>query len=326
MFRPFLPLFFCIIKLHLHEEDVIISIQPGRGSKRNMTIYLDLLFFQNIIADYLILYLVKSDLYPDIALRRVAMGALLSSITYIFWYSIKAISGRGITILTACFFMNFVLLWTFRIRSVSLYGKTIEKAFIYTFLMGGTCLVFRERLMPERISDCGWCWEFSGFMIAFTAIYTGRKRKEKRKSRIEEMIYDVEIQRHSRSVACRGIYDSGNLLTSQITGRGICVIAREDIAELLDEKEMEILREWMGKENFPWEVLMKNMKSGIYSIGYSSVGKENGWMPGVLADRIIVKKEGKVLVDFRGMLGISAQRISNNERFSVLLPADIFTA
>lgn len=291
-----------------------------------MTIYLDLLFFQNMIADYLILYLVRSELYPDIPLRRVAMGALLSSITYIFWYSLKAISGSGITILTACFFMNFVLLWTFRIRSVSLYGKTWGKAFVYTFLLGGAGLIFRERLMPEVISDCAWCWVFSGFMIAFTAVYAVLKRKRKRKSQIEEMIYDVEIQRHSRRVVCRGIYDSGNLLTSQITGRGICVIAWEDISGLLDETEMEILKEWMREKDFSWEVLMRNMKSGIYSIGYSSVGNENGRMPGVLADHIIVKKEEKVLVDFRGMLGISTQRISQNQRFTVILPADIFIA
>ena len=326
MFRPFFALIFSIIKLHLHEEGVIISIRSGRCSGTNMIIYLDLMFFQNIIADYLILYLIKSDLYPDIPLRRVAMGALLSSIPYIFWYRMNAFSGSGITILSTCFFMSLILLWTFRIRSLSLYGKTMEKTIIYIFLMGGAGLLIREIMKPKVVFDNRWYWGFSGFMVAFTSFYTGRKRRIKRKTQMEEMIYDVEIQRHSGSICCRGIYDSGNLLISQITGRGICVIALEDIRELLDEKEMEILSEWMKDKNFSWDMFMKNMKTGIYSIRYSSVGKENGLMPGVLADHIIVKKENKVLVDFRGMLGISTQRVSENKRFSVILPADIFTA
>ena len=41
---------------------------------------------------------------------------------------------------------------------------------------------------------------------------------------MEEMIYDVYIQRHSGSICCRGIYDSGNLLISQITGRGSTIV------------------------------------------------------------------------------------------------------
>lgn len=289
-----------------------------------MVLYLDLLFFQNMVVGYLILYLVKTDLYPGISLRRVIMGALLSSITYIFWYGMKMQSNRGITLLAACFFMSFILVWTFHVSSFHLYKKTIMRWMTYLFLIGGACLLFRDNFAGKEISDSRWCWESTGYMIIFTAIYTRWKRRDRKATQFEEMIYDVEIQRHSKSIFLRGFYDSGNLLVSRITGRGICVIALEDIKELLDEAEIKLLTDSVDDQCFSWEMLMKNIKSGIYVIQYSSVGKENGGMPGILADHIIVKKEDKILVDIGGMLGISAQRISKDGRFGVLLPADIF--
>ena len=71
--------------------------------------------------------------------------------------------------------------------------------------------------------------------------------------------------------------------------------------------------------------MTENLWSGITPISYSSVGKEDGWMPGITADRIIVKKDGKVLADRKGMLGITARQIFRDAAATVLLPSDIFS-
>ena len=93
----------------------------------------------------------------------------------------------------------------------------------------------------------------------------------------------------------------------------------------LDEKEKEMLAFLVTQERFPWKIMTENLWSGITPISYSSVGKEDGWMPGITADRIIVKKDGKVLADRKGMLGITARQIFRDAAATVLLPADIFS-
>ena len=123
----------------------------------------------------------------------------------------------------------------------------------------------------------------------------------------------------------QGMYDSGNRLESRWTGEGICVLSLKSAEGLLDEKEKEMLAFLVTQERFPWKIMTENLWSGITPISYSSVGKEDGWMPGITADRIIVKKDGKVLADRKGMLGITARQIFRDAAATVLLPADIFS-
>ena len=46
-------------------------------------------------------------------------------------------------------------------------------------------------------------------------------------------------------------------------------------------------------------------------------------MPGVIAEQIVVLKYEEVLVKTKGMLGISQEKLVEQNTFSILLPADI---
>ena len=289
-----------------------------------MIVYLDLMFFQNMLMGYLVLYLIKTDLYPEISLWRVGAGAMLSSITYIFGYWIGILKDREIALFSAFFFMSIILVWTFRIYSFSMYRKSLEKMLQYTFVSGGICLIYYEGCSPQSVNNSSCHWKSAGIMVVFTVLCTVWKRRKRKEVHFEKLIYDVEIQRHSKTIFQRGFYDSGNLLVSQITGRGICVIAMEDVKDLLDEEEKELLEKIIDDNILFRDIFRKKKNIGIYIIRYSSIGKEEGCMPGIIADHIIVKKKEKILVDRKGMLGISAQKISKDGRFTILLPADIF--
>lgn len=52
--------------------------------------------------------------------------------------------------------------------------------------------------------------------------------------------------------------------------------------------------------------------------------EENAKMPGVMAEEIVVLKDGEVLTRTKGMLGISQEELSETKEFFVLLPNDIF--
>ena len=68
----------------------------------------------------------------------------------------------------------------------------------------------------------------------------------------------------------------------------------------------------------------KQFQEGMYILQYSSVGKKNAKMPGVIAEQIVVLKNEEVLVKTKGMLGISSEKLVEQNTFSILLPADIF--
>ena len=96
--------------------------------------------------------------------------------------------------------------------------------------------------------------------------------------------------RKGRKAVYKGIYDSGNLLVSQITGQGVCIIQKEQAAKLLlpkekseieqlyiqfSEEKEEKKREKNGKkkqqiEQPLWRMWAKQFQTGIYVLQFSS--------------------------------------------------------
>lgn len=286
-------------------------------------IYLDILFFTNWMIDYLILVLVKKDFFPGTGNRRVAVGAFLAAGTYLLWF-VRAVSApEAIRGAAAICLVGMILWWTFSVRSLRQFLQAACAALGYTCLMGGACYALR-RFPGSTVLPEGWTTA-AGCAAVFLFSRSVGKRMKKEAVKQRECTYEVEIRRKDRTVFLQGMYDSGNRLESRWTGEGICVLSLKSAEGLLDEKEKEMLAFLVTQERFPWKIMTENLWSGITPISYSSVGKEDGWMPGITADRIIVKKDGKVLADRKGMLGITARQIFRDAAAAVLLPADIFS-
>ena len=79
-----------------------------------------------------------------------------------------------------------------------------------------------------------------------------------------------------------------------------------------------------SSESLSWRMWAKQFQTGIYVLQYSTIGKKNAKMPGVMAEEIVVLKDGEVLTRTKGMLGISQEELSETKEFFVLLPNDIF--
>ena len=102
-----------------------------------------------------------------------------------------------------------------------------------------------------------------------------------------------------------------------------------DYSEEEREEKEEKKREKNGKkkqqiEQPLWRMWAKQFQTGIYVLQYSTIGKKNAKMPGVMAEEIVVLKDGEVLTRTKGMLGISQEELSETKEFFVLLPNDIF--
>ena len=171
-----------------------------------------------------------------------------------------------------------------------------------------------------------------------------KKKKENATQSSKTYTYEVRISRKGRKAVYKGIYDSGNLLVSQITGQGVCIIQKEQAAKLLlpkekseieqlyiqfSEEKEEKKREKNEKkkqqiEQPLWRMWAKQFQTGIYVLQYSTVGKKNAKMRGVMAEEIVVLKDGEVLTRTKGMLGISQEELSETKEFFILLPNDIF--
>ena len=85
-----------------------------------------------------------------------------------------------------------------------------------------------------------------------------------------ENIYDIQISRKGKTITCRGFYDSGNLLTSRITGQGVCIITQEKAREILMPKEQQEVKKILtdSSESLSWR-MWQTSQEGMYDMQHS---------------------------------------------------------
>ena len=287
------------------------------------------LFLQNWVMDYLILSMVKSDFFPHVRKGRTAAGAFLAAATYLLWLVQRDRVPGTVRQAEAVIFICLVFLFVCSVRPVRkkwpVFLKIAGASAAYTFLMGGFAFAL-DRVIRQRAAGFFRQWGVTAGCVLFFLLWqcAGRRIRESARQK-QENLYEVEVQRNGRTAVFTGLYDSGNLLKSQWTGRGICVLSLKEAQALLDDREKEALSYLAGQSEFPWKSMTSHLWRGIYRITYSAVGREDGWMPAVMADRILVKRDGNVLADRGGLLGITTQDILRDGDARMLLPADIFS-
>jgi sigma-E processing peptidase SpoIIGA len=281
-----------------------------------MVIDLVVTFLMNAAADSLILLLVRRELFPRIPRPRIWKSGCISSITYILWCGLSPFLLRRLHIILAFGIVGVILAITFHIRKISMLLKAAGTVMLHLCTLGGCGMLVQRNTITGRL-PLGWQLPLI-FLPAAALTILAQKRVT---ANAEGNLYDVEIRRNAKIICCQGLYDSGNLLVSRMTGSGISVLSFRQAEPLLDDREKVLLQIWEKQGDFSRLAGEK----GIYPISFHTVGRREGCMPGILADEITVKKEGRVLAVRKGMLGISAETMSKEERFSVLLPEDIFS-
>lgn len=172
----------------------------------------------------------------------------------------------------------------FKITSVSLFRKTITVFLCYLFLMGGSVTFFLTCIQIDQVKAIKEAYKAIAVLFLSSGILLAYKRKQKQEKREEEArknIYDIQISRKGKTITCRGFYDSGNLLTSRITGQGVCIITQEKAREILMPKEQQEVKKILtdSSESLSWRMWAKQFQEGMYILQYSSVGKKNAKMP-----------------------------------------------
>ncbi|MBQ9157085.1 MAG: sigma-E processing peptidase SpoIIGA [Eubacterium sp.] len=273
------------------------------------------IYLVNQLADTTILLLVRRHLYSEKTRGRMVAGGVLSALSFMIWF-MPAISWPGWARILSCLLLMGILPgYIYQVETVHLLLLTCCSVFLWSALLAGSMIITLRFLppgLPGRLLIS--CLLASAFCLLMDRVLPDTAGIPGQQTKGSQGLYQVTIIRGERRVSCSGLYDSGNLLKSQITGAGICVLNGQKGKLLLGKEERDLLNQ---KKELWYE-------GGIYPVEYRTVGCRGAIMPGILADRIIVRKEEEILADKKGMVALSEEVISGEGRFGVLLPEDIF--
>lgn len=232
-----------------------------------MIIYLDIIFFENMILDLIILIITGIIRKIKMNKIRIIIASLLGSIYAV----LKIIKGIDFGVIEKVFIAVIMNIIAFYPQNVLNMLKTLAIFITVTFIIGGLNLALVESIGIKNINIT----ILSGIMGSFLIRKIMKYNKEKLTSK--DFIVNLEIKINNKIIKLKAFVDSGNQLKDPFTKESVVIIQ---------------------KDKLDYEKIINGGENRIRIIPYKSVGSDKSIMLGIKPDYIKinnVKKENVVL-------------------------------
>ena len=276
-------------------------------------IYIDIVFFTNLLIDYILLRLTgilfQCNKSRKRALLGAAAGALFScGIVYLQSFVKAGIYLPALVLLHGGCAAGMLVIGC-DLKKGGLLFKAILTLYFAAFLCGG----FWEAAAGENLG-------FRMFLILAAATWSGSTAlsylADSLKIRAKN-IYPVTIFYKGKGYEFHGFYDSGNLLMDPVNGKPVSISTAEVLTEICSEETVNCLRHL--KEN-PGE-LQDTEAAGLHPhfIIFHTVGKEQGMMLAVTLEKLCIQTPAEVVSVDRPVIALSFDTSAFGKEYEVLL-------
>ncbi|SHE84903.1 stage II sporulation protein GA (sporulation sigma-E factor processing peptidase) [Thermoanaerobacter uzonensis DSM 18761] len=273
--------------------------------------YLDVIFFENLIINYLILSLTQKFSKKDSKPIKLFLGALLGAcyVLIIFLLPYKMIHEVFAKIILSLL----IIYMAFTPKTLKEFLRILAVFYLISFAIGGTifAVLYTAKLNLHSL----WI----GILIAILLFYTNWDYIV-RKSTEGKMLYSIKIEIFQKQVEIKGLLDTGNRLYDPLTKAPVVVVEFSAMGNILPDN-MEIL---LNEENIDFNKIFEVLKeerwlSRIRLIPFISVGQSKGIMLGFKPDKLVVgEKEVR-----NAIVGIYKSKIGKDGNYAALLTPEI---
>lgn len=289
-----------------------------------MTIYLDIIFFENLFMNYIILFATETILKSQFKIIRTFLSSLIGSVYAVLTY-VTDMEIYSSILLKIILSMSMVYI-AFNSKNLKSFFKQLIIFYLTSFTFGGVAFAFvyfvnLQNILFEKgvlittypikiILVAG----IIGFLIITTAF-----KNIKGKLRKKDMFCNIKIIINSKSVYVKAIIDTGNFLKEPITQTPVVVVQKDVLKGVIPSYILENIEDIInGKSVNLYEYISK-----IRIIPFTSLGKENGVLLGIKADKILVEAEDKYIDINNVIIGIYDGILEKNKRYMALLGLEL---
>lgn len=295
-----------------------------------MTIYLDIVFIENILMNFIIIFATGIVIKEKIRKVRILISSFIGAIYTILMY-INIIS----------IYSNFImkLMLSIGIVYISFKPSTLKKLIKYlimfyfvSFVFGGCAFALMYFIQPQlaqmkngvfigaypiKVAIIGAILSFILVQVSFKIV--------KHKFNKKDMIYKIEIIINNKKTKINALLDTGNLLKEPITGLPVIVVEHTSLYSILPNEILNNTEKILGGET---DEIIKNENcveiiSRFRMIPFSSLGKQNGLLLGVKVDSINIEIDEKVEQINNVIIGIYDKSLTKNGMYSAIFGMDI---
>lgn len=293
-----------------------------------ITLYIDVIFFENLIMNTIILYATSIMLKLKPKLIRIIISSGIGSIYVIILYITKM---KIYTTLISKIILSIIMIYiAFNPQNVRKMWKQILIFYLTSFVFGGVALYLIYFVKPQDIliRNGMFVGEYVlkvimlGAIVGVIIIKISLKII-KTKINPKDMYCDVKIKLDNKEIMTKAMIDTGNLVKEPITNTPVVIVESSLLYEIIPKEILNNIEEILcgNLENVSEETQIK-YASKLRCIPYKSLGKENGMLLGIKADGIQIIKEEEIKLMKNVIIGIYDKSLTKRGEYRALVGID----
>lgn len=291
-----------------------------------MTLYIDVIFLENIVMNSIILFATAVILKTQIKIWRILISSIIGSVYAIVIYvsKIELYSNVFLKLL-----LSVVIVYiAFRPPSIKSLFKHIVIFYLTSFTFGGVAFALLYFVSPQDIlyQDGVFIGTYpikmilAGGIIGFIIITVAFKNIKVRLNH-KDMYCNLKINFCGKETAVTAIVDTGNFLRDPISKLPVVVIESEKLDGVFPISILDSVNNIINGQ----EVELGDYSSKIRMIPFKSLGKENGLLLGIKVDEIEVEYQDIQYKHKDVIVGIYSGNLSRNGKYAGLVGVDVIS-
>ena len=294
-----------------------------------MTIYIDVVFLENLVMNSIILVASGIILKKKMKWIRIILASSLGAIyTIIGYISVLEIYSNLILKVILSILIIYI---AFNPQTVKQLWKDVLIFYLTSFVFGGVALALIYVVKPQDILMKNGLFlgtyplktvllaaivAFIIIIAAFAIVKTKFSKKD--------MFCDVEVELNNKIIKTRAMIDTGNLLKEPITNTPVIVVEHTLLYECVPKEILDNLESILGGElvKIPEEVRNEYI-SKLKLIPFASLGKQNGMLVGIKADSLKIIQDDQEKENKNVIVGIYNKSLTKRGEYRALIGMDL---
>lgn len=203
--------------------------------------------------------------------------------------------------------------------------------YMTSFVFGGAALSLIYFIRPQeaQMKNGIFSGEYSlkvvflGGIVGFTIIVIAFKMiKSKISSR--DIFYDIEIYIEGTRIETKAMIDTGNMLKEPITNTPVIVVEHTLLYDTIPKQILNNIDEiLLGNLDLLEDETREKYATKLKFIPFSSIGKANGMLLGIKADKLIIRNEEETKEIEKVILAIYNKSLTKRGEYRALLGINI---
>lgn len=293
---------------------------------RKLTIYLDIIFIENVLMNYIILF--ATLVVIKVKNKRQQIKLFLSSVigsiyALIVYLEILPIYSN----LVAKVILSVVMIYVaFSPSNIKQLLKQLLIFYLVSFVFGGCTFALIYFIKPESVKIHNGV--FVGTYPIKVALIAGvvafiiteiAFKINRNKLNSHNTLFCIKIYNEDKMLKVNALLDSGNMLKEPISGMPVIIIEKETLGKLIPEKILDYIEDIMGGDEKETKNEIQQYLSKVRMVPFMSIGKANGMLVGIKVDKVKIETEDINIERENVIVGIYNNKLTKDNKYNALI-------